>query len=248
MTWVRYPVNNCPGTAGDGCIYECDECWTTWGGESGSFNQQCRDPFVIWDPVNRRWVMLATAKSTNQFGVVTAAYSTNLIDWTGAGYIDATRRLESGIKGQTTGGQAENPHIMTYGGMHYLIFTDWWDEEDSVTVANPRTIAQYATSSTLAADTSGSGNWIYRGYIPDPGMNAIEVLRLPGDIWIMSQSLANERNGYWELRRHLTLKCVLFGPDFTFDTWNIDVDCATSVRARTILQPPQDSAGGVVGP
>ena len=28
--WTRFPINNCPGTSGDGCIYECDESWTTW--------------------------------------------------------------------------------------------------------------------------------------------------------------------------------------------------------------------------
>jgi beta-fructofuranosidase len=225
ITWTRFPANHCPGTTGDGCIYECKECWTTWGEEPGSYNQQCRDPFVIWDPDSRSWLMFATAKSTNQFGVVTVASSANLIHWTGEGFIDATRRLASGTGAQTTGGQAENPHIMSYGGTHYLLFSDWHDPEDSVSVPNPRTFVQYATSSTLAADSSGSINWTYRGYTPDPGVNAIEVLSLRGNIWIMSQSIANERSGSYDHRRHLRLKCVMWGNHFAFDTWNLRLPC-----------------------
>ena len=98
ITWRRYPVNRCPETTGDGCIYECAEAWTTWGGQPGTYNQQCRDPFVLWDEAERRWVLFATAKSTNRYGVVTVAYSGDLVHWTGAGYVDATRRLAGGIR------------------------------------------------------------------------------------------------------------------------------------------------------
>jgi hypothetical protein len=201
MTWTRYPGNNC------------------------SHNQQCRDPFVIWDSRKNQWVMFATAKSVNLSGVVTVAYSTDLLEWTGAGFIDATRRLDTGVGGQTTGGQSENPHIMSHGGTHYLVFTDWKDPEDSVSVHDPRTIVQYATSSTLTADTLGSANWIYRGYTPDPGVNAIETFRVGPNISIMSQSIANERSGYWVRRRELRLKCVVWGNDFTFDTANPVFPC-----------------------
>lgn len=228
--WTRYPVNNCPGTSGDGCVYECDETWTTWGEQPGSFNQQCRDPFVIRDPVNQRWLMLVTARSSDQFGVVTAAYSGDLANWIGAGFIDATRRLETGIGGQTTGGQAENAHVTSYDGTHYLLFTDWQDPEDSVSVHDPRTIAQYATSPTLTADSSGSINWTYRGYIPDPGVNAIELLRIGSDIWLMSQSISNERSGYWHLRRTLRLKCVIWGDNFVFDTSDVEFPCRADAR------------------
>jgi hypothetical protein len=230
VTWTRYPVNNCPGTTGDGCIYECNECWTTWSDPPGSFNQQCRDPFVIWDRVNQRWVMFAAAKSRNHYGVVTVAYATNLTEWTGAGFIDATRRLASGVGGQTTGGQAENPFVMSHDGTHYLLFTDWQDPEDSVSVHDPRTIVQYATSPTLDADSTGSANWTYRGYIPDPGVNAIEVLRINPGTWVMSQSISNERSGYWKLRRQLRLKCVIWGDNFEFGTSNLKLPCRTVSR------------------
>lgn len=176
---------------------------------------------MIWDSSNRRWVLFATSKSTNQYGVVTVSYSANMTDWEGAGFIDATRRLTTGIGAQTTGGQTENPHVMSYNGTNYLIFTDWQDPEDSVTVDNPRTIAQYATSPSLTADTLGSLSWIYRGYTPDTAVNAIEVFRLGSDTWIMSQSIANQRSGFWSLRRRLRLKCVIWGDDFSFETSNV---------------------------
>ena len=243
MTWTRYPVNNCPGTSGDGCIYECNECWTTWDDPPGSYNQQCRDPFVIWDSVNRRWVMFATAKSLNQFGVVTVAYSANLLNWAGAGFIDATRRLATGVAGQTTGGQSENPHVMSYRGTHYLLFTDWQDPEDSVSVLSPRTIAQYATSSTLTADSTGSINWTYRGYIPDPGVNAIEVQRIGSNLWIMSQSIAYETSGDLVHRRELRLKCVIWDDNFGFDTSNVKFPCSTTSRA---ISPMAAEAGSDV--
>ncbi len=240
-TWTRVRVNRCPGTSGDGCVYQCDECWTTWGSPGGSYDHQCRDPFVIWDAQNGRWVMFATAKSVNGFGVVTVAYSANLTDWTGAGFIDATRRLEAGVGAQTTGGQAENPFVTSHNGTYYLIFTDWQDPEDSATVVHPRTIVQYATSATLGADTLGSSNWVYRGYTPDPGVNAIEVLRL-GDLSIMSQSISNERSPYYPAhRRQLILRGIVWGEGFDFGASNLDFRCAGAPRATLLAEP---SAGG----
>jgi sucrose-6-phosphate hydrolase SacC (GH32 family) len=246
MDWKRYPINRCPGTSGYGCIYECDEPWTTWGDPRGSYNHQCRDPFVIWDPENRRWVMFATAKSTNGFGVVTLAYSANsanLADWAGEGFIDATRLLPTGSGGQTTGGQCENPFVISYEGTHYLLFTDWRDPEDSLTVEDPRTRVQYATSSTLSADTLGSLNWAYRGYTPDPGVNAIEVQRVYRDIWIMSQSIANPFSGDYDHRRELRLKCVVWTDNFSFETLNLTFSCGVASGASPLgVDTPHDHA------
>jgi hypothetical protein len=235
MNWTRHPANNCPGTSGDGCVYQCDESWTSWGESPGSFNQQCRDPFVIRDPSNQRWVLFATAKKLDRSGVITVAYSADLTSWTGAGFIDATSRLPEGTGGQPTGGQAENAHIMSHEGTYYLLFTDWNDPEDSVSVIDPRTITQYATSSTLAADSSGSADWTYRGYIPDPGVNAIEVLRIDDDLQVMSQSISNERSGYWTLRRQLRLKCVVWDGDFTFSTSTVKFHCGDTRRTVSPL-------------
>ena len=233
--WTRLPVNRCPETVGDGCIYECNEHWTTWSDENDSYNQQCRDPFVIRDSDNQRWVMFATAKSTNQFGVVTMAYSESLTEWTGAGFIDATRRLEAGVGGQTTGGQAENPFVVSYDGTHYLLFTDWQDPENYHTEDNPRTMTQYATATELTADSSGSINWTYRGYTPDPGVNANEVQHISGGLWIMTQSIANSSCGdHPQHRRELRLKCITWGDDFRFDTSNV---VFPSTTATTVSNP-----------
>jgi hypothetical protein len=241
VTWVRAPINHCPGTAGDGCVCECDEPWTAWGGAAGSYNQQCRDPFVVWDDSARRWVLFATAKSTNQFGVVTVAYSTDLRRWTGAGYIDATRRLAAGEGSQKTGGQAENPHVMSRGGRHYLLFTDWQDPEDGAGTPGGRAIVQYAVSAALVADSTGSAGWAYRGPIPDPGVNAIEVQVLGGDTRVMSQSISNENSGdHADHRRHLRLKCVQWGPGDTFTTTNL-VEAA-GARASPPLAPERSPA------
>jgi len=235
MTWSRAPVNRCPGTSGAGCVYECRESWTAWDGPAGADNQR-RDSFVLWDSEHGRWVMFVTARSTNQFGVVVVAYATDLTRWVGAGYIDATRRLASGVAGQTTGGQAENPFVMSNDGINYLLFTDWQDLEDSVSVVAPRTMVQYATSSGLTADSLGSADWFYRGYTPDPGVNAIEVQRLDtgwDGIWLMSQSISNKYSGYSKAyRRQLRLKCVTFGDGLTFDTSNARFPGRAPINAR----------------
>jgi len=218
FNWHRFPVNRCSDAVGDGCVYDCTEGWTTWS-TPGSYNQQCRDPFVVWDPQYHRWVLFATARSTNGYGVITVAYSTTLIEWSGAGYIDATRRLATGGGGQPTGGQAENPSVISHGKTHWLLFCDWQDLEDDSWVEGARAMMQYVTSSSLTADSLGSAGWTYRGYAPDPGVNAIEVQVLPNDDWIMSQSIVGRYSGDYPVhRRELRLKRILWGPDERFRT------------------------------
>ena len=233
--WRRLPVNRCPGTSGDGCVYACRECWTTWGVAGDIYNDQCRDPFVIRDEEHDRWLLFATARSINGYGVVTVAGSDNLSDWTGVGYIDATRRLAGGAGAQSTGGQAENPFVISRAGDYYLLFTDWQDPEDSLDVAIPRTIVQYATSASLAVDSLGSAGWTYRGYTPDPGVNAIEVFPV-GATWIMSQSLSNPHSGYVKpLRRMLRLKCIEWEGGFRFATATVGFE--TTQPATPVSSP-----------
>jgi hypothetical protein len=221
VQWTRVAVNRCPGTTGDGCVYDCNEDWTTAGRPPVDYNRQCRDPFVVWDAAARRWVLFATAKSTNGFAVVTVAYASDLEGWRGAGYVDATRLLASGTGAQTTGGQAENPAVVTHAGTHYLLFTDWHDPEDRCTAPDPRTQVQYATSPTLGADPQGSLHWTYRGYTPDPGVNAIEVQVVAGDIAIMSQSISNPNSCVESAhRRELRLKRIEWGAGTEFSTLN----------------------------
>ena len=233
--WERVKVNRCPGTTGDGCIYECDEAWTLWGDNGNMFNAQCRDAFVMRDDEHDRWLLFATARSTNGYGVVTVAESQDLLTWTGAGFVDATRRLAGGIGAQTTGGQAENPFVVRHATTNFLLFTDWQDPEDSLDVATPRTIVQYATSSALDVDDAGSAAWTYRGSIPDPGVNAIEVFEYGFGACIMSQSISNRHSGYNRpIRRMLRLKCIDWTGETTFRTVTVDFD---GEDAGALLRP-----------
>jgi hypothetical protein len=232
--WTR--VASTVPVPGDGCVYECRESWTTWG-SGADYADQCRDPFVLWDADHERWTLFATARSTNGFGVVTVATATDLQHWSGTGYIDASRRLDSGIEAQRTGGEAENPFIMQHDGTWFLLFTDWRDPEDMWPQKAPRTIVQYATSSTLRATPDGSPHWIYRGYTPDPGVNAIEVQRL-GEIWLMSQSISNESSGVPELRRTLRLMCVSWVGESGFTTVPFHCCDAEDVAASSPARLP----------
>lgn len=232
VTWTKAPVNNCPGTTGDGCVYECDEPWTRWS-LGQPYDAQCRDPMVIWDSANSRWLMVATALmnvGTWSQGV-TAAVSTDLINWTGAGYIKAAKKLsvaEGGVGAQLSGGVAENPFITKYDGDYFLFFTDTNDPEDYWTVPNPRTMIQYASSPSLSVDASGSTNWTYRGSTRDPGVNAPEFQVLAGDTWVVSHSISpNPYSGYWGSHtRDLRLKRIVWEEDGTFTTANLwDLAC-----------------------
>jgi hypothetical protein len=240
VQWTR--VASTVPVPGDGCIYECREGWTTWG-TGTDYADQCRDPFVLWDAERERWSLFATARSTNGFGVVTVATSTDLLHWTGSGYIDASRRIETGIEAQRTGGEAENPFVMQHEGMNFLLFTDWRDPEDAFPQKSPRTIVQYATSSTLDATPDGSPHWVYRGYTPDPGVNAIEVQRL-GNLWLMSQSISNEASGVPELRRTLRLMCVSWPTPTSFSTVPYHCCDAETVEGSSQTQTPTEAACG----
>jgi hypothetical protein len=268
--WSRVPWNDCPGSSGEGCVYDCDESWTAWA-HGGPFDAQCRDPFVIWDANAQVWTLFVTARlnwaGPASQGIIVAT-STDLVHWTGRGFIAATARLSpewGGSGAQLTGGEAENPFIMQYGEQYVLLFTDWRDAEDEFFVEDPRTMVQYAVSNSLAADTLGSANWAYAGYTPDPGVNAIEVQVLLGDTWIMSQSVANEHSGDFPAhQRDLRLKRVVWDKQGGFTTSNltklscrvssasinpgareicgdgIDNDCSGSIDGGAICAPDRE--------
>lgn len=224
--WTLYPGNNCAGTSGNGCVYECDNSWTTWG-DGTAFDEQCRDPMVVRDDDNDRWVMFSVIKRNDGGGseAMDVAYSTDLVNWTGAGYIKATQRVSGGaggVGGQTTGGTSENPFVFEHDGTYYLLFTDWSDAE-------PPAMVQYATSTTLTADGSGSTNWTYEGNISDPGVNAIEVLKVEGDTWLMTQSISNSNSGDNSHNRELRVKRIVWADDGTFTTSKLsDLSCRVS--------------------
>lgn len=231
VTWTKATINNCSGTAGDGCVYECNEPWTMWD-NGGSYNAQCRDPFVIWDAGNGRWLLFTTVEfDTAVIGGpwtqgVSVAQSADLLHWTGLGYIKATKRQwpsEGGVGAQLTGGVAENPFVTEYDGNYYLFFTDSYDPEDYAYMANPRTTVQYASSPILDADPSGSPLWTYRGATRDPGVNATEISVVAGDTWLMTHSISGSPySGYRETHlRDLRLKRISWNDDGTFTTSNL---------------------------
>lgn len=230
-TWTKIPINTCSGTSGDGCVYECAESWTVWG-KGGAYYDQCRDPFVIWDAVNSRWLLFTTVSMDNTViggpwtQGISVAQSTDLLHWTGIGYIKGAKRQwssEGGTGAQLTGGVAENPFVTEYNGDYYLFFTDSNDPEDYSYVANPRTEVQYLSSPTLDVDASGSVNWVYRGSTQDPGVNAAEIQVVNGDTWVVSHSIVpNPYSGYWfSHRRDLRLKRIVWNTNGTFTTANL---------------------------
>jgi hypothetical protein len=234
VQWVKYPMSDCPGAPGDGCVYDCDETWTTWG-SGGDYDAQCRDPFVLWNDDSGHWVMFVTVRLDvpgSWSEGISVATSTDLVHWTGAGYIEATKRLsaaEGGILGQRWGGAAENAFVTKYDQLYYLTFTDWHDEEP----ANPDCVdsscsmVQYVTSRSLEATPDGSPHWEYRGYTPDAGVNAVEIVIREGDTWLQTQSVANPNSGDWsEHGRDLRLKRMVWFPDGSFTTSNLtDLAC-----------------------
>ncbi|UCE01486.1 MAG: family 43 glycosylhydrolase [Candidatus Latescibacterota bacterium] len=239
--WTRYPINDCAGAGGDGCVYDCDEPWTAWS-RGGAYDAQCRDPFVIRDADTERWVMLVTTRLDvpgTQSDAISVATSTDLLHWIGAGYIEATKTLtsaEGGILGQRSGGAAENAFVTRYDRLYYLTFTDWRDEDP----ANPDcadsscSMVQYVTSRSLDATPDGSANWEYRGYTPDRGVNAIEVIVREGDTWIQSQSVANPNSGDWAAHgRDLRLKRMVWQADESYWTSNL-TDLACRVASAEI--------------
>jgi len=186
-------------------VYDCAAVWTTVG-QPIDYASTCRDPFVMWDEDGNRWLMFATQNLRTAVvgghggeGVVVAEAPTLAGPWTSRGFIRATKTLtpgEGGILGQLPvlgvedDAVAENAYVTMFDGRYYLFFKDWRDPECDHP-ADTRTQIQYASSPTLTFSGSGSFSWIYHGYIPDPGVNAAEIILHEGDTWIMSASVVN---------------------------------------------------------
>lgn len=228
-TWTKHPGNDCSGTAGDGCVYDCNEPWTL-AGKGVYLGDACRDPMIMFDPQQGKWAMFMTTQiaqgwpqgvpgniaGSRRSDAISQATSSDLIHWSGAGFIKDTRSLgdfEGGVGTQQWGGVAENAFVTQYNGTYYLFFTDWRDTNGDPNNPDdgPFPIVQYVTSSTLTADAQGSfTNWTYRGGIPDLGVNAIEVMLLNNDTWVMSQSVNDGNSGEVGHIRELRLKRMVW--------------------------------------
>jgi hypothetical protein len=222
IDWEMYPVNNCPGAIGEGCVYDCNETYTGWN-ESSQFKKQCRDPMVFWDQGNERWLMFTTTVpnlgSTNIVDwsqMISVSSSTDLINWDGMGYISRTgwNYVSGYTDPEESGGASENPFLTEFNGTYYLTFTDHWDDPDLYNAI------QYVRSDTLEFDETGSLNWEYMGSIQDGGTNAAEIININNDTWIFSESISTYDNpeGTW---RNLLLKRINWNSDKTFSFSNL---------------------------
>jgi len=87
--------------------------WASWSTSDGS----CRDPFVMWVDELGKYVMYYTAAANNFPAVVGAATSTDLVNWTDAGYVF------SGYPGGEWGtDKLESPFVIKRDGHYYLFY------------------------------------------------------------------------------------------------------------------------------
>lgn len=195
-------------------VYDCSADWVE---RNNTYSYRCRDPFVMYDEANCRWLLFATellktgvTPGPLSEGIVVAQAPHLLGPWTSLGYVKATKTLDvgdGGVGGQLPCGStlavSENPFITSFNGLHYLFFKDWKDEQN----CPGRTMIQYATSPALSFDENGSPDWAYRGYTPDPGVSAAEIITLDNDTWIMTPYVSNLNAGpdsypaYWNQLR-----------------------------------------------
>lgn len=112
--WTRRTGNNCAGSTGDGCVWDCNLSWTSWGKNiSGEWYNQCRDPFFFKDDNGYYYMVYSTALYPYTGNMVIGlAKSSDLINWTDLGPINVTKRAK-----------AESSHIIKQNGYYYLFWT-----------------------------------------------------------------------------------------------------------------------------
>ena len=110
--WTRHGANNCDGTTGDGCVFDCNNTWNEWDG-GYAWDGQCRDPYVFDDTADTGYYyMVYTTNPIQWQHVIGLAKSTNLIDWEDVGPIN-----------RTSGGKAESAHILKQNNTYYLFYS-----------------------------------------------------------------------------------------------------------------------------
>ena len=88
--WTRSDTNNCNGTTGNGCVWDCNTTWSGW--DAGfAWDGQCRDPYVLDDVASTGYYyMVYTANTLQYVQIVGLAKSTDLINWEDVGPINRT--------------------------------------------------------------------------------------------------------------------------------------------------------------
>lgn len=147
-------------------VFDCSTTtWQYWNvSDPWNIGEDCRDPFVIRDEPNSRWVMFYNGRSKDPVidpinpavrwnptpAVVGVAYSTDLATWSDGGFLPAT-----------AGAQIESPHAFSHNGTWYLAWTNNCTEVVNgsyTTVPNQTTCIKYSTASTLTGPYGAYAN------------------------------------------------------------------------------------------
>ena len=159
-TWTRAGFNDCPGTTGDGCLFDCNLPWTAWSDTTTDWTHQCRDPHVARADDGTWYMVYATVTAPFSFQMaIGLAASQNLRDWTDLGPVPGT-----------LSGMAESPHLLRRDGLWYLFWT--YDRDGGL---------RYATTADPAL-----GPWAPSRVVPNTGWwngaIASEAIALPNDL------------------------------------------------------------------
>jgi hypothetical protein len=100
-------------------VFECSSVgwmYSNYSDPSG-IGGDCRDPFVMRDDANGRWIMNVSTRTTNQWGthqmIVGQLASTDLLHWSDVGSVAATLDW-----------MTESSHIIRLGTTYYLFWTN----------------------------------------------------------------------------------------------------------------------------
>jgi len=174
ISWERAKINNCPGTSGDGCVYDCRNSWSTHG-ILGEWNNQCRDPFILKD--GNRWLMYNTIKRVDTMSAgVDVSESYDLINWAPLALIE-----------EVDMGQAENVVVFDVGDRHYLLSKCWESNQGECESDHSTEGINYFYSDDLI------DGWIWFGSFDNNIYNAPEINVLDDGTYLFSGGIGLSR-------------------------------------------------------
>lgn len=213
VTWTKSGANP---------VFDCSQTpWQYWDPTvNNGYSTDCRDPYVIRDEANGRWLMFYNGRLQNdqhqhqvpqpaywiqQPAVVGMAASTDLINWTDAGFVSATASY-----------QTESPHLYLHDGTWHLIFTSNCTfsgttkcivHSTAPALSGPYTgfadfpsiyswhFASEAFTDEQGRELFGSSDGAIRFYDMDWSSGALELVYLPRATFVGAVWLDSNRNG-----------------------------------------------------
>ena len=166
VTWTRVTAGGCDGIVGPGCLLDADWDWTSWD-DPGYWSRQCRDPFVMADPITGLWYMVYTTAPGpfDWTGVVAMARSEDLVHWTDQGPLSVTR-----------GQKAESPCLFLREGRLHLMWTLGDDGGIGHSTAGgfetgdwtePTIVPGSVAGLQVAPEILDMGSWVMLGYVKE---------------------------------------------------------------------------------